>query len=297
MIENLENINEFAIIGATASGKSKLAIELAKKLNGYILSLDSLAIYREIDIASAKPTHDELSETKHFGIDVLNPNEKFDVVDFINIYKNTKSEAEKNSKKLIIVGGTSFYLKSLLIGFSPLDKLSDETIAKREYLMQNIETAYNFLFEQDNEYAIKIGIGDRYRIEKALDILISTGISPTEWFSQNPPKAIINRDIKIFNLIGNRENLREKIRKRTAEMVKNGLIDEVDNLQKKYSREIQPAKAIGIKETLQFLDSEISKIELENLISIHTGQLAKRQETFNRTQFINFNIHNILDYY
>ncbi len=297
MIENLENINEFAIIGATASGKSKLAIELAKKLNGYILSLDSLAIYREIDIASAKPTHNELSETKHFGIDVLNPNEKFDVVDFINIYKNTKSEAEKNSKKLIIVGGTSFYLKSLLIGFSPLDKLSDETIAKREYLMQNIETAYNFLFEQDKEYAIKIGIGDRYRIEKALDILISTGISPTEWFSQNPPKPIINRDIKIFNLIGNRENLREKIRKRTAEMVKNGLIDEVDNLQKKYSREIQPAKAIGIKETLQFLDSEISKIELENLIAIHTGQLAKRQETFNRTQFINFNIHNILDYY
>ena len=103
----------FAIVGPTASGKSDLALSLAQKLNSIILSVDSLAVYKEIDIASAKPSKEELSKIKHFGIDELYPNEKFSVIKFIEIFKNAKEYAKKHNKSLIIVGGTSFYLKVL----------------------------------------------------------------------------------------------------------------------------------------------------------------------------------------
>ncbi len=288
------NFNIFAIIGATASGKSKIAIGLAEKLNANILSLDSLAIYREIDIASAKPTKNELEQIKHFGIDILNPDQKFDAQYFIKIYKNAIEISRQENKKLIIVGGTSFYLKSLLVGFSEVPEIHQNIISERNNLMANLDEAYNFLYIHDKNYAEKIGNSDSYRIEKAIDILLSTGFSPTEWFLKNPPKPVINFDLPIFNLIAPRENIRERIKYRTADMIKNGLIDEVENLLKKYGLEIQPMKAIGIKETLQFINGEIKKIdELENLISIHTGQLAKRQETFNRTQFKNYQIKDI----
>ena len=110
----------FAIIGPTASGKSDLAISLAKKLNYEILSLDSLSIYKEIDIASAKPSKKELKEIKHYGVDEIYPNEKFDVTKFIEIYKKIPH------KNIIIVGGTSFYLKAMIDGISKMPNITEE---------------------------------------------------------------------------------------------------------------------------------------------------------------------------
>lgn len=121
----------FAIIGPTASGKSDLAVKLAKKLNYEILSLDSLSIYKEIDIASAKPSQEELNEIKHYGVNEIYPNEKFDVSKFIEIYKNI------SHKNIIIVGGTSFYLKAMLCGISKMPKISEDI--KKEAKKLNYE--------------------------------------------------------------------------------------------------------------------------------------------------------------
>lgn len=265
----------FALIGPTASGKSNLAIKLAKKLNYEILSLDSLSIYKEIDIASAKPSKEELKSIKHYGIDEIYPNEKFDVIKFIEIYKKIKH------KNIIIVGGSSFYLKAMINGISPMPKIEENI--KKEAKKKD----YNFLKKIDKEYASKISSNDTYRIQKGIEIYLATNIPPTLYFKQNPPKPII-KNIPIFEIQIDRKTLKERIKKRTQKMFEIGLIDEVAFLEKKYKDRRLPAlKAIGIKEVLDYFNGKFTLNELKEKIITNTSRLAKRQQTFNKTQFPN----------
>jgi len=264
-----------AIIGPTASGKSDLAIEFALKKGYEILSLDSLSIYKEIDIASAKPSKEELNLVKHYGIDEIYPNEKFDVMKFIEIYEKIKD------KKIIIVGGTSFYLKAMLTGISKMPKISEEI--KKEAKKYN----WNFLEKIDKEYALKIKPQDSYRISKAIEIYLATNTPPSLYFKQNPPKPII-KNIQIYEIAIDRNLLRKRIQLRTEKMFKKGLIDEVAYLESKYRDKRLPAlKAIGIKEVLDYFDGKYTKDRLKEKIITNTARLAKRQQTFNKTQFEN----------
>ena len=280
------SLTQLAIIGPTASGKSDLAIKIAKKIDAYILSIDSLSIYKEIDIVSAKPSKEELREVKHFGIDTLYANEYFSVEIFIQLYQDVLTQCQKDKKNLIIVGGTSFYLKSLLDGLSQLPQITpftQESVAKR---LQNLQESYAFLHKIDKEYMQKIAPNDRYRIEKALLIYEASGFSPTEWFQAHPPKPIIP-SLDIYNIDLQRAVLRERIAKRTQKMYDMGLLDEVSYLEQKYTRLPHAMGAIGIVEALEYLDAKVSKEEMLTNITTHTAQLAKRQQTFNRTQFQN----------
>jgi len=277
-------MKQLSIIGPTASGKSDLAIKIALKIDAYILSIDSLSIYREIDIVSAKPSKEELSAVKHFGIDVLNPDEYFSVDIFIDLYKEVVETCKKDSKNLIIVGGTSFYLKSLMQGLSPLPKITPEIRQEVQDNLRKLEESYNLLLNLDEEYMKKIDKNDSYRIEKALLIYRASNLTPTEWFLQNPPKPII-KEMSVFNIKVDRDTIRERISKRSHKMLEMGLIDEVAYLEHKYTRLPHSMKSIGIVEVLEFLDAKISKEQMIELISIHTAQLAKRQQTFNKTQF------------
>lgn len=276
---------QLAIIGATASGKSALSIELANKYDGIILSLDSLSVYKDINIASAKPTLDERKHIIHFGIDEIYPNEPFDVTIFIELYKKALDFAKKNDKNLIIVGGSSFYLKTLLVGISNLPAISKQTKEKTANLLTNKQNSYDFMNAIDPVYMAKIKPNDTYRIEKALNIYFETKTKPSIYFEKNIPMPIITEPLPIYEIEIARDVLRDKIKQRTIKMLKDGLVDEVKMLQDKYTREPNPMKSIGIKETLDFIDDKISKDELIELISTHTAQLAKRQTTFNRTQF------------
>ncbi len=280
------DIKQLAIIGPTASGKSDLAIKIALRIDAYILSIDSLSIYKEIDVVSAKPSKEELNAVKHFGINVLNPDEYFSVDIFIDLYREVLKECEKESKNLIIVGGTSFYLKSLIQGLSILPKITNETKKVVNKKLTDLKSCYDFLFELDEEYMQKISSNDSYRIEKALLIYEASKLSPTEYFRQNPPKPIIE-NLDIFNIDVERDVLRERISKRTNKMVNMGLLDEICYLEQKYSRLPHSMGSIGIVEVLEYLDNKVTKEEMLQNISIHTGQLAKRQQTFNRTQFKN----------
>jgi len=277
-------MKQLAIIGPTASGKSDLAIKVALKLDAYILSIDSLSIYKEIDIVSAKPSKKELDSVKHFGVNALYIDEYFSVDIFINLYQKVKRECEKDSKNLVIVGGTSFYLKSLLQGLSKLPKIDVEIEKIVKKKLQNLEKCYNTLNEIDKEYMKNISPHDSYRIEKALLIYGASGLSPTEWFKQNPPKAIIE-DLEIYNIDVDRKILRERITNRTQKMLEMGLMDEICMLEQKYSRLPTAMGAIGIVEVLEYLDAKVTKEQMLENISTHTAQLAKRQQTFNKTQF------------
>jgi len=275
---------QLAIIGPTASGKSDLAIKIAKKIDAYILSIDSLSIYKEIDIVSAKPSKAELNEVRHFGIDLLCPNEYFSVDIFIQLYKDVLMICKEEHKNLIIVGGTSFYLKSLIDGLSQIPTITKEISLQAEIKLKDLESCYNFLFGVDEKYMKNISPNDRYRIEKALLIYEASKLTPSEWFRENPPKPIIE-NLPIYNIEVDRDVLRERIKKRTLKMLEAGLIDEVCYLEQKYTRLPHAMNSIGIVEVLEYLDNKVSINEMLENISTHTAQLAKRQQTFNRTQF------------
>ena len=279
-------MKQLAIIGPTASGKSDLAIKIALQIDAYILSIDSLSIYKEIDIVSAKPSKEELREVKHFGIDEIWPNEHFSAEIFIRLYKEVVQKCQEDGKNLIIVGGTSFYLKSLLDGLSPLPEITQEVQKQVEKKLKKLTQIYEELLQKDPTYMQKIKPNDRYRIEKALLIYEASGITPSEWFATNPAKPIIT-NLPIYNIDVEREVLRERIAKRTQKMYDMGLIDEVCYLEQKYTRAPNSMKAIGIVEVLDYLDAKIDKEEMLGLITTHTAQLAKRQQTFNRSQFTN----------
>ncbi|WP_297441789.1 tRNA (adenosine(37)-N6)-dimethylallyltransferase MiaA [Sulfurimonas sp.] len=280
------SFKQLAIIGPTASGKSDLAIKIAQRMDAYILSIDSLSIYKEIDIVSAKPSKEELNAVKHFGIDLLYPDAYFSVDIFIDLYKTVLHECKKENKNLIIVGGTSFYLKSLTEGLSELPSIEIQTQQKVEKKLQNLQKAYRFLLDLDSVYMSKISQNDSYRIEKALLIFEASKLTPTQWFEQNPPQAII-KELDIYNIDVSRDILRQRIHQRTQKMYAMGLIDEVSMLEHKYTRSPHAMNSIGIVEVLEYLDAKAKKEEMLENISIHTAQLAKRQQTFNRTQFQN----------
>ncbi len=282
-------MKEIAILGATASGKSKLSIELAKTSNCVILSLDSLSIYKEIDIASAKPTVREREGIKHFGIDEISVPSPFDVKRFFELYFEARDYAVANEKNLIIVGGTSFYLKSMVYGISEKPKISAETKTRVKEILEDKEKAYGKICEVDEIYSKKISKNDIYRIEKWFEIYLESGKNVTDYFEANRQEPII-KEIEIYQIEVDREILRERIKARTSKMVEAGLIEEVEYLREKYGTNPNAMNSIGIKESLDYLDEKISKEKLIELISIHTAQLAKRQTTFNRTQFKNVQV-------
>lgn len=274
-----------AILGPTASGKTALSIDLALQYNANILSLDSLSLYKEIDIASAKPSLQERSGITHFGMDVIFPHEHFDVTMFFDLYQTAKEASLDENKNLIIVGGTGFYLKMMIEGLSHKPVLSLHVKEHIATLLQNLTDAYALIQAHDKTYAHKIASSDKYRIEKWLEIFLSTNQIPSQYLSLHKNKPVLE-NIELFEIEIPREVLKMRIEKRTKVMLKDGLVDEIFALEKKYTRAPHCMSAIGIKEVLDYFDGKFKLPMLEEKITIHTTQLAKRQRTFNTSQFL-----------
>ena len=283
----MHNFKQLALIGATASGKTSLAIKTAQHINAYILSLDSLSVYKEIDIVSAKPTIKERQGIQHFGLDYLYPHENFDVTTFITLYHEVYNLCLNDNKNLIIVGGTSFYLKMLIDGISNLPSISQKNRKKTQQCLLDVKQAYEMLYDMDSHYMGHVEPQDRYRIEKALNIYFETSLTPTQYFRETPPVPAIIEPLPIYQIVWDKAMLRERIALRTTMMLNDGLIDEICRLEKKYTRAPNSMKSIGIKETLAYLDGAYDKKMLVEKITTNTARLAKRQTTFNNSQFEN----------
>ncbi len=187
---------------------------------------------------------------------------------------------------LLIVGGSSFYLKSILEGLSSMPKLSSEEAVKIEREIATLSNPYMFLKSIDPNMTFKIHPNDTYRIHKALEIFYATHTPPSEYFKANPKKPF-EHAISLFALSIEKIALHNNIKQRTKNMLHSGLIEEIKALYTQYPKDSQPFKAIGVKESILFLEKRLTLKELEEAITSNTMKLAKRQNTFNKTQFHN----------
>lgn len=288
----------FWIMGPTASGKSTLALEYAKKIESEIISVDSALIYKGLNIGTAKPTNEQLQEVKHHLVNICDIWQIYDVAQFCSDAKKIATNVHSNNKTVLMSGGTFLYFRSLENGLSILPK-SDKQIQQK---WQDIadkngsEFLHNKLKDIDLISANKFHPNDSQRIIRALVVYEQTGKTITDLMKKQLKKTLENENlpkpIKVA-LLPNTENLKEKIRQRFMQMLKDGLIDEVQNLinlmkNKKIAENDflnYPAlKSIGYKEVLLHLTKKLSYEEMIEKAIIATNQLAKRQRTWLRSE-------------
>ncbi len=270
------------ICGPTASGKTSLGIKLAKKIEGEIVSCDSMQIYKDMTIGTAKPTDEERKEAKHYLVDFVMPNERYSVAEYKKDAEYTIEQIIKSGKKPIIVGGTGLYLNSLVYG---IDYPNIETdLNYRQELedrvnKEGLENLYKEANKIDSKAMEKISSNDKKRILRILEIYHSTGKTKTqleEDSRKNGPKY----DYKIFVLNMDREKLYDRINKRVDIMIEDGLIDEVKQLLKKYKEFPTAMQGLGYKEVIEYLENKLTKVEMIEKIKQETRRYAKRQITW-----------------
>ena len=270
------------ICGPTASGKTKLGIELAKKINGEIVSCDSMQIYKDMDIGTAKPTKAEQNEVKHYLIDFVSPDKRYSVAEYKNDAENVIDKIIKNNKTPIIVGGTGLYLNSLIYGIDYPDIKTDLNYRKEleeKVNKDGLEEIYKEAKIIDPIAVEKISKNDKKRILRILEIYHSTGKTKTE-LEKESRKNGIKYDYRIFVLNMPRCELYERINKRVDIMIKEGLIEEVKKIISKYKEFPTAMQGLGYKEVLEFLENKITKEEMIDKIKMETRRYAKRQLTW-----------------
>ncbi len=272
------------ITGATATGKTAFAIECAKALNGEIISCDSMQIYRDLDIGTAKPTLEEQQAISHHLIDVVEAGDEFSVQQFVTLAQEKITDIISRGKLPIIVGGTGLYIKSLIYPYSFCSSKKDESV--RESLNRILnekgkEYIYSMLMEVDKESALKIHPNDTKKVMRALEIYQTTGVPKSK---QNVENKLPRYDYTMIALTMPRETLYERINSRVDKMFDCGLEGEILGLLKKnkVNRHSQSMSAIGYKEFFDYLDNKTTLDETKELIKKHSRNYAKRQETFIR---------------
>lgn len=284
------------ISGPTGIGKSKVAVELAKKLgNAEIISSDSMQIYKEISIGTAKVTDEEMSGIKHHMIDEVSIHETFSVYDYQKKAKKLISDMNERGTIPIIIGGTGLYINSLLYKLDFSSEAEDKEL--REKLNKDAELygkeyLYNKLKELDPEYAEKLSVNDTFRIIRALEVIYKSGNKYSEE-NKNFREYNDEYDKLIYILQTDRELLYDRINKRVDKMFAAGLLEEVKEIiNDMTSEEIASNRAllaIGYKELISYLQSEITYERAVDLIKQKSRNYAKRQLTwFRRESEANF---------
>lgn len=271
------------IVGPTASGKTAVSIELAKKINGEIISADSMQIYKYMDIGTAKPTLDEMQGIKHYMLDVVMPDETFNVAKYKSMAESAIEEILKKGKAPIIVGGTGLYINTLVDGIEFADVPGDE-----EYRNELIEkgyregamSIYKELEKVDSESAKKIDPNNIRRVARALEIYKVTGKTKTQLDIES--RKEVKYDYRLFGMEWDRETLYNRIDLRVDKMIEAGLIDEVRNVTEKFKISNTAVQGLGYKEVIEFLNGNISYEEMIEKLKLETRHYAKRQLTWFR---------------
>lgn len=284
------NNKVIVIVGPTASGKTSLSIEIAKRFNGEIISADSMQIYKYMDIATAKPTAEEMQGVKHHLIDFLSPCEKFSVAKYKELCYGCIDDIIERNKLPIIVGGTGLYIDTVVNNtvFLEGDSSDIRNTLEKSCEENGIESLYEKLKKIDPQSAEKLHLSDRKRIIRALEVYYSTGktISEQNRLSHTEKSKY---DFLIIGLNANdREFLYNRINSRVDLMIDSGLIEEAQNF---YNSDfsLTAVQAIGYKELKPYLDGFCTLDEAKEKLKTETRRYAKRQLTwFRRNKDINW---------
>ena len=270
------------ICGPTASGKTALSIELAKKINGEIISSDSMQIYKDMDIGTAKPSQEEMQGIPHHLIGFVEPSQRYSVAEFKKDAEKAIEEILEKGKTPIIVGGTGLYVDSLIYGIEYQDIKLDENY--RQYLEERVQNeGLQKIYEEakkiDPKAIEKISQNDKKRILRILEIYKATGKNKTEQEIESRKNGI-KYDYKVFAINWDREILYERINKRVDIMIEQGLIQEVEELLQKYNEFPTAMQGLGYKEVVEYLQGETTREEMIEKIKMETRRYAKRQITW-----------------
>ena len=273
------------IVGPTASGKTALSIELAKRINGEIISSDSMQIYKDMDIGTAKVTKEEAEGIKHYLVDCVSPDERYTVSDFKRDAENAIKEILEKGKTPIVVGGTGLYVNSLIYGIEYQDMKFDEIY--RNELMEKAESEEGLkeLWDEANkidpEAMTKISKNDKKRIIRVLEIYKATGKTKTEQEILSRQNGV-KYDYKVFGITMDREKLYNRINLRVDIMIEKGLEDEVRNLLNKYDEFPTAMQGLGYKEVVEYFEGILTRDEMIEKIKQESRRYAKRQMTWFR---------------
>jgi tRNA dimethylallyltransferase len=266
------------IVGPTASGKSELALRLAREFAGEIVSCDSLQVYRLLDVGSAKPTRAELAEIPHHMIDVVDLDREFSAAEYSRLARSALGDIAARGRTPLLVGGAGLYLRALLDGLFPGP--SRESLADR----YGDARIHRLLARIDPRSAERIAPRDRVRVVRALEVYWLTGRPISAWHGGRG-EPLTGFDATLIGIAPPRDMLRARVERRARMMVESGLIEEVRGLLARgYPADLRPLQAIGYREAVAFIEGRIEAESLVPAIVSATMKYAKRQMTWFRHQ-------------
>lgn len=269
------------LTGPTGSGKTDMAISLAKKLGGAIINADAFQVYRELNIATAKPSEAQRLEVPHFLFDFVPISSSYSVYEYQADLRATIADLQEIHKPIIIAGGTGLYIRAGLYDYSfPEEKVVDLSV----YEKMDEDTLYAALQKMDPEEAKTIHPHNRIRVLRAIKVYLSSGKKKSEIKAEQKHQPIYD-DVYFFGLNAERAPLYERVNQRVEEMFKAGLVEENRALYEKYGETPRAFQAIGVKELFPYFRGEKNLEECKKEIQKNTRHYVKRQETFFRHQF------------
>ena len=268
------------IAGATGSGKSHLAVELAKRIDGEVINADAFQVYQELSIATAKPSVEMRKEVPHHLFDFVPLTEEYNVYRYQQDLRAVLKDVIARGKTPIIAGGTGLYIRAGLFDY---DFSETDHPDMSEYDALSDEQLYQKLWEIDEESAKAIHPHNRVRVRRAIEIFLSSGRKKSEMLNEQKHEPIY--PVKIFGLKPEREELYQKVEKRVDQMFEEGLVEEDTALIKKYGTSPRAFRAIGVKELFPYLEGKASLESVKDEIKKNTRHYVKRQDTFFAHQF------------
>ena len=274
-----------ALIGPTGVGKTALSLAIAEQFGCEIISVDSMQVYRHMDIGTAKATAEERARVAHHLLDVVDPDEEYSVARYIDDASAAMAKIRARGRVALLVGGTGLYLRGLEEGLFTMAEGGDPVVRERlqaRLAEEGADGLHRELAGRDPESAARIHPNDRYRLLRALEILAVTGRPWSEHLARSRQRAVLQNVLKL-GLTRTREELYQRINRRVGQMVEQGLLDEVrDLLARGYGAELKAMQAIGYRHMVEFLAGEHDWQESLDLLARDTRRYAKRQYTWFR---------------
>ncbi len=279
------------ISGPTASGKSNFAVKIANKINGEIINADSMQVYKQLKILTARPNKEEQKNIKHHLYGVVDVNKSFSTGQWLKLSIKKIKEIRKRKKTPILVGGTGLYFQSIINGLVKIPNIPLKLRNKVRFIQkkEGQKKFYKKLLKLDKKVKGKFDSNDTQRSIRAFEIKLYTKVSMYDWLNKTKPVFNENEFLKLY-IDFNREELIKRISLRTVKMLQKGAIEEVKKLStKKIKKDFSVNKVIGVNELRQYLKKQMTLDEVRKLISIRTRQYAKRQATWARSRMLSWN--------